>query len=237
MLSLIVPAYNEEKIIKENLKKIVNYLSGQEYNWEIIVVDDGSKDKTSKIVEGLINPRIRLIKLIKNSGKGAALREGMVDAIGDYVVFSDADLSVPIDSLSLFIEKLKEGSDVVIGSRRTKGSKIIKHQPFLRETMGRFYTLLSKMVTRAKISDFTCGFKGFSAKAAHKIFSKSLIDRWSYDVEILYLAKKFGFRISEIPVSWINREETRVSLGSAITTSFTDLIGIRFNDILGKYDK
>lgn len=236
-LSVIIPAYNEEKIIGENLKKIVGFLSRQKYSWEIVVVDDGSKDRTSEIVKSLKNPRIKLIKLSKNSGKGAALREGVKNAAGDSVIFTDADLSVPIDFLSLFLEKLKDGSDVVIGSRRTKGSKIIRHQPLLRETMGRFYTLLSNLVTGTNISDFTCGFKGFTARAAHTIFSKSLVDRWSYDVEILYLANKLGFRILEIPVSWINREETRVSLGSAVTTSFTDLIRIRFNDLLGKYDK
>lgn len=236
-ISLVVPAYNEEKIIRENLKKIVGFLSCQKYIWEIVVVDDGSKDRTSEIVESLKNPRIKLIKLSKNRGKGAALREGVKNTLGDYVIFTDADLSVPIDFLSRFLEKLKDGRDVVIGSRRTKGSKIIKHQALLRETMGRFYTFLSKLITGTNISDFTCGFKGFTGRAAHAIFSKSLVDRWSYDVEILYLANKLGFRILEIPVSWINREETRVSLGSAVTTSFTDLIRIRFNDLSGKYDK
>ena len=234
-LSLVVPAYNEEKIIKANLEEIVNYLSKQNYSWEIVVVDDGSRDVTSKIVSGLKNPKINLITLEKNRGKGAALRAGVGAANGEYIIFSDADLSVPIDFVEKFLATFKDGFNVVIGSRKAKGAKIIKHQPIIRETMGKFYTFLSRIVSGVNIADFTCGFKGFKKEAGKKIFANSLVDRWSYDVEIIFLANKYGYKIKEIPVSWVNRVESRVSLGNAVITSFLDLLKVRLNDILGKY--
>lgn len=234
-LSLVVPAYNEEKIIGENLKKIIRFLSGRKYGWEIIVADDGSKDGTSDIVKNFQNSNVRLIKLDKNKGKGAALRAGFLAARGEYALFSDADLSVPIESLDNFLEKLRENY-VVIGSRRIKGAKILMHQPFIRENMGRVFTFLTKIVTGVNISDFTCGFKGFRNRAAKKIFAKSLINRWAYDAEIIFLARKFGFKVAQIPVSWTNRKDTRVVLGNVILESFRDLVRIRLNDFQGKYD-
>lgn len=236
-LSLVIPAYNEEKIIKESLEKILKFLSSKKYTWEVIVVDDGSIDRTSKIVKNFTRRGVLLKRFSKNKGKGAAIKAGVMRARGNFVIFMDSDLSVPLTNIDKFLQELEKGRDVVIGSRRAEGSKIVAHQPVLRENMGRFFTFLSNLATGAHISDFTCGFKGFARKAARKIWENSLINRWSYDSEILFLTKRYGYEIVEVPVSWRNREDTRVVLAIDVLTSFRDLLKIRVNDILGRYDK
>ena len=233
-LTLVIPAYNEEKILGKALKSIINFLSGKNFGWEVIVVDDGSKDKTSQVVKSFKRPEVRLVRLAENQGKGAAIRAGMLEAIGNFVIFSDADLSVSIEKVGDFLQEL-EKSDVVIGSRRIRGSKILIHQPWFRETLGRGFTLITNLIFGMNISDFTCGFKGFSRKAALNIFGRAQISRWSYDAEILFLAQKLGYKIVEVPVHWKNRKATRVTLKTAILTSFRDLFRIRINNFLGKY--
>lgn len=235
-LTLIIPAYNEEKIISETLESILNFLSPKTYTWEVIVVDDGSEDKTSKIVERFNRKQVRLVKLPENRGKGAAIRAGVKESRGEFIIFSDADLSVPIENIDKFLLELRK-NDVVIGSRRIKGSKILVHQPWLRENMGKVFTFLTRLILNSKISDFTCGFKGFRREAALDIFGKAELDRWAYDAEILFLAQKRGAKIAEIPIFWKNREDTRVVLGNAVLVSLTGLLQIRLNDILGKYDE
>lgn len=235
-LSLLVPVFNEEKIIEENLKIIIDFLKSQKYSWEIVLVDDGSRDKTVNIIKNFLDSKIRLVKLTKNSGKGAALRAGVMASNGKYIIFTDADLSVPITYTNEILDSLKSGNDVAIGSRRVKGASIEIHQPFFRELAGRFHTLLAQIFTGTRLSDYTCGFKGFETVSAKNIFARSQVDRWSYDDEILFLAHKFGLKISEVPVIWTNRFESRVSMGSAMITSFLDLFKIRLNDLKRKYD-
>ena len=236
-LSVIVPVYNEELAIAKTLDTILSFLKRKKYNWEIIVVDDGSLDNTSGIVQEMKTKDIRLEKLTNNQGKGAAIRRGVMTSRGELIIFTDADLSVPIEFMDKIIGKLENGYDVVIGSRRIEGSKIIKHQNFLRENMGRVFTLLSQMVTGTWVSDFTCGFKGFKTYCAKSVFSRSLLNRWVFDSEIIFLARKFKFRIGEVAVEWINREDSRIkSLGSTGYKSFLELMQIRLNDFKGKYD-
>jgi len=235
-LSFIIPVFNEEELIADTLSKVTAFLKSKTYSWEILVVDDGSTDKTMEIVKNNKLKNINIFSLERNSGKGAALRRGVEEANADLIVFSDADLSVPLKFLDPLIESL-EKNEVAIGTRRSKKSKIVVHQPFLRESMGRVFTKLTQFFTATKLSDYTCGFKGFQRKAAKKIFSKSLVDRWAYDAEILFLANKYGYRISEVPVEWYNREATKVSLKSAVFTSFKDLISIRLNNLSGKYER
>ena len=234
-LSLIIPAYNEEKLIRANLSKILSFLDKKPYSWEVVVVDDGSSDSTSKIIKSLKNSSIRLISLAENKGKGAALKAGFMAARGDFQIFSDADLSVGVEMVDSFLQDLNR-FDVVIASRRVGGSEIKVHQPILREYMGRFFTLLTKLFTGSKIADFTCGFKGFTKIAAQNIFTKSLISRWAYDAEIIFLAEKLGYKIRQFPVSWTNRKESRVRLNRVIFESLSDLIKIRLFDFQGKYD-
>ena len=234
-LSLIIPAYNEEKLIGKNLSKILSFLDKRPYTWEVVVVDDGSSDGTCRIVESLKRTEVKLVKLGKNQGKGAALKAGFLAANGDYRIFSDADLSVDIETISPFMQKLKT-FDVVIASRRVKGSVIEKHQPWLRENMGRVFTLLTQTLTGSKVVDFTCGLKGFRALSAKKIFAKSLISRWAYDAEIVFLAEKYGYKVCEYPVTWVNRKDTRVRLNKVIFESLRDLIKIRILALQGRYD-
>ncbi len=235
-LSLIIPCYNERKILKPVLEEVILYLKKQKYSWEIIVVDDGSSDNTSGVALGFKKRGVSLIKLSPNQGKGAALKKGFINAKGKYVVFTDADLSVSITQLKQMIEKLETGYPVVVGSRRIANSKIVVHQPLIREKMGKVFTFITKGIMGVNLPDFTCGFKGFQNQAGYNIFKRSLISRWAYDAEIIFLAKKMKYKIGQIPVSWIDRRESRVRLGSAIYTSFFDLFRIRFNDILRKYD-
>jgi len=236
-LSLIIPAYNEEKVIGDTLKKVVAFFSKKNYSWQIIVVDDGSVDETPKIVREFIREekRVSLIILDKNKGKGAALKKGFLKAKGKYAIFSDADLSVDINLADTFLKFLKD-HDVVIASRRVKGARIAVPQPVLRETMGRFYTLLTSLIIGMNIKDYTCGFKGFKREAARKIFSNTKIDRWAYDSEVLFLAKKYGYSIKQVPVKWVNREDTRVKLGSVVFESLKDLIMVRINDLRKRYE-
>jgi dolichyl-phosphate beta-glucosyltransferase len=234
-LSLIIPAYNEEKLIGKNLSKISAILDKSPYTWEIVVIDDGSSDATSRIVESLKRAEIKLVKLDKNQGKGAALKAGFLAAKGDYRIFSDADLSVDIETISPFMQKLKT-FDVVIASRRVEGSIIEKHQPWLRENMGRVFTLLTQILTGSKVVDFTCGFKGFTGASAKKIFAKSLISRWAYDAELVFLAEKYGYKVCEYPVTWVNRKDTRVRLSKVVCESLRDLIRIRIFNMQGLYD-
>ena len=234
-LSLVIPAFNEEDILENNLNAMISFLEKKKYTWEIVVADDGSTDSTPKIVSGIKNKNVRLVSLKENSGKGAALKAGVLEANGKNIVFTDADLSVSINYLDDLLEALKH-TEVAIASRRIKGAVIRRHQPLAREAMGRVFTFLTQIVVGSTIPDFTCGFKAFSAKAARRVFSESRIARWSYDAEIIFLSKKYGYKISQVPIIWENREDTRVRLGNAIATSFMDLLKIRVYDLLGYYD-
>lgn len=236
-LTVVIPAYNEGGIIEKTISGVSSFLARQKYLWEIVVVDDGSSDNTAKVIKRLSDTRVNFISYSENRGKGGALKEGIKHSKGKFIIFTDADLSVPINTVSRFLKELEDGqNDVVIGTRKIKSAKVITHQPWLRENLGKGFTLLTKIITGVNVSDFTCGFKGFTFDAAQKIFRNSLISRWAYDAEILFLAKKYGFRISEVPVIWTNRSDTRVKLGNAITTSFADLLKIRLNDLSGKYE-
>lgn len=235
-LSIVVPAFNEAKIIKKSLRKIFKYLSSQKYTWEIVVSDDGSVDKTPEIVKGFRNKKLRLVRSAENQGKGGALKKGILASSGDHIIFMDADLSVPLSNIKHFLEVLEKEGGVATASRRVKGAKILVHQPWHRETMGRVFTFLSRITTNTNILDFTCGFKGFTRESAKDIFTKSLIKRWAYDTEILFLAKKMDYPIRELPVFWRNRADTRVRLTGVIFETLLDLAKIRINDIFRRYD-
>jgi dolichyl-phosphate beta-glucosyltransferase len=228
-LTLLIPAYNEEDILENTLKEVTRYLKKQKYSWEVLVVDDGSSDNTSKITKDFNSKYVRLKKLSQNRGKGGAIREGIKDSKGDYIVFSDADLSVPINTIEKFMEFFDSGSEVVIGSRRIPGATIAIAQPAHRELMGRVFTFISKVMTGVFISDFTCGFKGFEKKAAREIFKRSMVDRWAYDSEIIFLADQLGYKIDQVPVTWENREDTRVRLRGVVFETLKDLLRIRLH--------
>lgn len=235
-LTIVIPAYNEGKLIRKNLDKIIQYLEQKKYPWKIIVVDDGSTDSTNATVNSIEDDNIKLITHKMNMGKGAALRSGVAEVKSKYFIFMDADLSVPVSYINKMLKKLEMGSPVVVGSRRIEKSVIAKHQPLIRESMGVVFTWLTRIVTGVSLSDFTCGFKGFESRAGKEIFSSSVVDRWSYDAEIIFIAHKRGCDIEEIPVKWANREESRVEGGRAVVTAFIDLFRIRINDFRNTYE-
>lgn len=234
LLSVILPIFNEKRRLK-NLEIIAAYLRSKKFRYEIIVVDDGS-NKETKLILKRFQKKIKLtvFHLPINQGKGYAVKQGMLSAKGKYCLFMDIDLSTPIETIDVFLKALKS-SPIVIATRKSNRSKITNHQPFLREIMGKTFTIFSQLITGVTVSDFTCGFKGFSRSAAQKLFSKSLIERWSFDAEILFLAKRHMIKIKEVPVVWKNDKETKVVFPKDILISLIELLAIRVNDVRGKY--
>lgn len=236
-LSVIIPAYNEEKRIWGTLKAVNDYLSGQTYDYEIIVVSDGSKDNTVGVVENLKStiPNLKLIDNQKNHGKGFVVRQGMFEAKGDFRLFTDADNSTTIEQIEKFWPYVKEDYDIIIGSIEIKGAKITENAQWYRRALGHWSKYIIRIVAGLwNIKDAQRGFKLFTAKAAQDIFSKVKIDRFGFDIEVLALAKKLGYKIKEVAVEWNNPGESKVSLKSYIAT-FKDLVTIRWNLWTGRY--
>ena len=236
-LSVIIPAYNEEKRLPKTLEDIDRYLSRQVYNYEIIVVNDGSKDKTAQVVQGL-SSKIRNFKLIdnkENRGKGFVVRQGMMEAEGEYRLFTDADNSTLIDQVAKLLPYFKQEYDVVIGSRRIEGAVLDPPQPFHRQLLGRMFGLLTDILVGTwGIKDTQCGFKCFSQRAVKDIFPKCRIDRFAFDPEMLIIARKLGYKIKEVPVTWRNDLDSKVKFGSMIKMG-VDLLKVRWNLITYKY--
>lgn len=237
-LSVIIPAYNEEKRIGETLIDVDKYLKSKNYDYEILVVNDGSNDTTGKVVLQLL-PRIRYVRLIdlkENEGKGSAVQEGMRQARGQYKLFMDADNSTSIQNLDHFLPfLLKDGYDIVISSRRKAESRIIIEQPWSRRFLGGIWRLIVMMVIPLHLSDSQNGFKIFKREAANFLFSKQTIKKWAFDVEILALARKFQFNIKEVGVKWQNDKSTKLSLYGMIGM-LKELIQIRTNLWKKNYD-
>lgn len=236
-VSLIIPAFNEERRIGKTLKQIVSFCNAQPYSYEIVIVDDGSTDGTVELIckNFAGQDSLRIIQCPRRRGKGAAVQKGILQARGQYLFFSDADLSVPIEMLPIFINELENCCDAAIGSRRMPGSSIEVRQPPFRELMGRVFTFLSNALLGLRYSDVTCGFKGFRRPVAHELFTRQRLHNWSFDSEILYLACLKGYRVSEIPVTWRNDKATKVRLWKDMVASFLGLAAIRSNHLLGKY--
>jgi dolichyl-phosphate beta-glucosyltransferase len=234
-LSLIIPAYNEEKRIAITLDRIEVYLSRQDYGAEIIVVDDGSLDTTAELVKALY-PKVNVISYTPNRGKGHAVKTGMLAATGDYRVFYDADGSTPIDELDRMWPCFEAGADIVIGSRSLPESDVQVRQHYIRESMGRTFNKFVKMILGLPFVDTQCGFKGFTARSSQILFPRQRRNRFSFDAELLYIARKHHLRVHELPVCWINSPHSRVKL---LRDSFDMLRGIfriRLNDLARKYE-
>ena len=225
-LSLIIPAYNEEKRLAASLRKAMEYLEKKEYSSEIVVVDDGSRDRTSEVAHSC-SDSIVVLTQPRNMGKGAAVRRGMLESCGRFRVFTDADFSTPIKELEKVLPLLEDGADVCIGSRAMDPSMIKEHQPFYREFMGKTFNKFVSTLFFKGIKDTQCGFKGFSASAAEKVFSISRIDGFSFDVEAIYLAKKLGLRVDQVPVEWYNDERSTVNPITDSIRMFLELLKIR----------
>jgi dolichyl-phosphate beta-glucosyltransferase len=231
-LSIVIPAYNEENRLPQTLRGVLDWLARGTFSFlEVIVVDDGSRDGTARVVEEFAqaNKCLRLLRNPGNRGKGYAVRHGMLEAKGEWILYTDADLSSPIAE----IEKLcraagQQNAGVAIGSRAVDRSLVEVHQPALRELSGRCFNLVMRMVTGLPFRDTQCGFKLYRADAARQIFSLQKQEGFSFDVEDLLIAKKLGVRTVEVPVRWANVEGTKVGLSQGIK-SFVDLIKIRMD--------
>ncbi len=238
-LSVIIPAYNEERRLPKTLKSVDEYLKRQDYQYEIIVVNDGSKDKTAEIVENLKSQiaNLKLIDRKENRGKGYSVKEGMLNAQGEYRIFMDADNSTSIDQIEKMWPWFEKGFDIVIGSRDIKGAVLDPPQPFIRRFVGEVFKFIRMLICDLyTLHDTQCGFKCFTKRSAEAIFPKTRIERFAFDVEILLIAKKLGFKIKEIPVYWKNDLESKVKLKSALKMGL-DLFKIRWYQLKGLYGK
>jgi dolichyl-phosphate beta-glucosyltransferase len=245
-LSLIIPAYNEEKRLPATLTRMVEYLALRDFSYEIVVVDDGSRDGTRDLVREFAATRsfMRLECYDDengkplNRGKGYAVRHGVLAARGRDILFSDADLSTPIEEMEKLLPAISRGDcDMAIASRALPESNLTVHQPWYRERMGRLFNTFVQRIIDTQILDTQCGFKAFRGDVAKRLFGMAQIDGFGFDTEILFLAQKFKYRVREIPVTWEHRDDSRVSPLSAPFQMLSELLQVRLNDIRGLYDE
>jgi dolichyl-phosphate beta-glucosyltransferase len=237
-LSIVIPAFNEERRLPKAIERIGSYLSARPLQAEILVVDDGSSDATPKLIESYREkfPGLRLIANGRNRGKGFSVRHGMLEARGEIALFTDADLSTPIEEADKLLAALREnGFDAAIGSRALDRSLIEVHQSAFREWAGTFFNRLVRQITGIEFSDTQCGFKAFRRERTRIIFEQQRIERFGFDPEILFLAKRHGLRVSEIPVRWSHDAATKVNVIEDGIRMFLELPVIRWNSLRGYY--
>ena len=236
-LSIVIPAYNEELRIAKSLEQIHRYLTQQPYSAELIIVDDGSSDQTVKVLKDILK-RVEsgvLLQNGQNRGKGYSVRRGVLHSTGEYVLFSDADLSTPIEEVEKLLPYLDQGYDIAIGSRGLKESDVQIHQPWYREYMGKFFNVIVRSSRLSGFHDTQCGFKAFRGDVARKLFAQQTIEHFSFDVEILFLAARAGYKIKEVPIRWFDEPNTRVRAITDSAKMFRDVLKIRYNAWTGKY--
>jgi dolichyl-phosphate beta-glucosyltransferase len=236
--SIVIPAYNEGTRLGATLEKVLAYVRAQGWNAEVIVVNDGSRDNTADLVRGFAaqNPILRLVENPGNRGKGYAVRNGMLNARGEIVVFSDADLSSPIEEMPKLLAALAAGADIAIGSRWLRAELQTQRQSLLRQLFGRIFNALNRIILGLQFKDTQCGFKAFTRRAAQTILPLQRIERWGFDPEILFLARKFGFRVEEVAVLWGHSGDTRIHPLLDGARMFQEMVRIRWYDLTGKYD-
>jgi dolichyl-phosphate beta-glucosyltransferase len=238
-LSVVVPAYNESARIRPTIEKLNSYLKDSFSNFEIIVVDDGSSDNTSSIVKNLSQKleNLRLVQYSANTGKGYAIKKGVLASVGELLLTCDADQSAPIEELEKLLPFIRKGCDIAVGSRGLHESDIQVRQPWYRERMGKIFNIFVRTLVFTGILDTQCGFKLFKGDVARKLFEKSRIKGFSFDVEILFLAKMADYKIKEVPIKWINSPSSKVRLITDPLKMFFDLLRIRTYWIFSKYKK
>jgi len=239
-LSVIIPAFNESERIRTTLESIDQYLEKQPYNYEIIVVANNCSDDTDKVVldyqKSVEHLKLFDLRVAKPGGaKGYAVKKGMEEAKGFYRLFMDADNATRIEEIEKFWPFFEQGYNVIIGSRHIKGANIISQQPWYRRLLGRAANLLIRLVLLPGIKDTQCGFKAFTAEAAQKIFSRLTIWGWGFDMEILALAKKLGYKIKEVPVSWYEAGKSRLRPIKAARQTLGELFRIKYNLLTNQY--
>ena len=235
--SIILPAYNEGVRIGATLDNLLAYIRQRNWDAEVIVVNDGSTDDTAKIVRerAQCNPALRLIENPGNRGKGYSVRHGMLQADGDIALFSDADLSSPIEEADKLFAAIAGGADVAIGSRWVDPKLQLRPQPLYRRIFGRIFNLALRLILGLNFKDTQCGFKAFTRRSAQTIFPLQQVERWGFDPELLFIAEKLGFTVKEIPVAWSHREGTRINPLVDGMKMFGEMLVIRWNSFCGKY--
>jgi dolichyl-phosphate beta-glucosyltransferase len=236
-ISIIIPAYNEQERLGPTLDRILDFIQRENWRAEVIVVDGASQDRTVDIVRGYAqNPGIvRLIRNAANRGKGYCVRKGVMQARGRIILFTDAELSSPIEEAPKLLQALGAGADIAIGSRWLHSASQTQRQSPARQVLGRAFNLLVRMVLRLDFKDTQCGFKAFRRNAARAVFSNQRIEQWGFDPEILFLARQAGFKVAEIPVSWAHDNRTRIQPIADGSRMVGEILRIRWYSMRGKY--
>jgi dolichyl-phosphate beta-glucosyltransferase len=239
LYSLVIPAYNESARIGATLDRVLAHIAAREWDAEVIVVNDGSRDDTAEIIRSyeLRHPSVRVLENPGNRGKGYSVRNGMLHASGDVLLFSDADLSSPIEEADKLLAAIRDGADVAIGSRWLESDLQTERQPILRQIVGRVYNILLRIILGFRFKDTQCGLKAFTREAAERIFPRQQIERWGFDPELLFLARRFGFNIAEIPVEWAHDDRSKINPLADGVQMFVEMLTIRWNSISGRYDR
>ena len=238
-ISIVIPAYNEERRLPASLRSILDYLGSHDWSeWEVLVVNDGSRDGTAAAAAEFAesHPGVRVLENPGNRGKGYSVRHGMLEARCEWVLFTDSDLSAPIEELDKLVAAARaQGAAVAIGSRALDRRLIEAHQSLFRETAGRIFNLLMRIATGLPFADTQCGFKLFERGAAQEVFRRQRIERWGFDAEVLFIARRLGYKAVEVPVRWSHAEGTKVSMFGDSANMFLDLLRIRRNQLRGFY--
>jgi glycosyltransferase involved in cell wall biosynthesis len=237
--SIVIPAYNEAARIGNALHAVVACVRKRGWHAEVIVVDDGSRDQTAEIVRAFVkdHPEVRLLQNPGNHGKGYSVRNGILHSFGEVVMFTDADLSSPIEEADGLFAAIAAGADIAIGSRWLESTRQTIRQPLYRQFFGRCFNGVTRFIMGLPYADTQCGFKAFTRAAAQTVFQLQTIERWGFDPEILFIARKRGFRVEEVPVSWAHDERTRISYLKDGARMLQDIAIARWNALLGRYNK
>jgi glycosyltransferase involved in cell wall biosynthesis len=237
--SIVIPAFNESARIPATLEAVVACIRAHGWAAEVIVVNDGSQDETAEIVRAFAKtaPEVRLLENPGNRGKGYSVRSGLLQAAGKVVMFTDSDLSAPIEEAERLFDAIHQGADIAIGSRWLERSRQTVRQPLYRQFFGRCFNAVTRTVMGLSFADTQCGFKAFTRDAAQTVFQLQTIERWGFDPEILFIALKRGFRVVEVPVSWAHDERSRISYLKDGMKMLEDIARIRWNALCGRYGK
>ena len=235
-LSIVIPAYNEESRLPGTLEQLFSFLQGQPYSYEVILVENGSSDKTLQIAQTFAerHPQLRVLQN-QSRGKGLAVQRGMLEALGEYRFMCDADFSMPVTEINRFLPPALADYDVAIASREAAGA-VRYHEPYYRHFIGRGYNLLIRILALPGLNDTQCGFKCFRAAAAEDLFRRQSLPGWSFDVEVLFIGRRRGLRIVEVPIDWYYNAESKIRIFKDSFQMGIDLLKMRFNALRGKYD-